>query len=249
MSESRSNYTPRPMSNTTTIALGGVALAVVVVIVVAVFQWRPTSDATPTAVRVDGYGLVQDPGVRAVLESDGSMLLGHPDAKKTIEMFEDPLCPACGNLERIYGQEIARNIDTGALAVRYRLVNFLDRQSPSKDYSTRAIAASQCVAETGSGQALSSFHAEVFTGSRPSEGGSDLSNDELAEIARTTGAAESATRCISNGDKVDFARTTAKAQTAALAEALGGAAATPSVFDGETKIDIRDENWVVSVTG
>ncbi|WP_327120751.1 thioredoxin domain-containing protein [Nocardia sp. NBC_01730] len=244
MSESRSNYTPRPMSSVTTYALGGVALALIVLIVIAAIRWG-RDEAT---VRNDGYGPVRDPGLHAVLEQDGSILLGRPDAKKTIDIFEDPLCPGCGNLEHIYGQEIAQQIDEGELKVRYRLVNFLDARSRSKDYSTRAVAANQCVAEGGSGPVYSKFHMELFTTKRPSEGGADLTNEELAAIARDAGAVESVLRCVSTGAEVDSARTTAKAQTDALGAALGGSAATPAVFDGTTKVDVNNEDWVVSLT-
>ncbi|WP_280350582.1 DsbA family protein [Nocardia abscessus] len=209
------------MSSATTYALGAVALALIVLIVIAAIRWGRDE----AAVRNDGYGSVRDPAVHSVLEPNGSILLGRPDAKKTIDIFEDPLCPGCGSLERIYGQEIAQKIDAGALAVRYRLVNFLDGRSRSKDYSTRAVAANQCVAEAGSGPVYSKFHTELFTTKRPSEGGADLSKEELAAIA---GDAESVRQCIANGAKVDFARTTAMAQTAALGAALGGSAATPA---------------------
>ncbi|MBF6466876.1 thioredoxin domain-containing protein [Nocardia beijingensis] len=231
------------MSSATTYALGAVAL-VIVLIVIAAIRWG-RDDA---AVRNDGYGSVRDPAVHSQLEPNGAILLGRPDAKKTIDIFEDPLCPGCGSLERIYGQEIAQKIDEGALAVRYRLVNFLDARSRSKDYSTRAVAANQCVAESGSGPVYSKFHTELFTTKRPSEGGADLSNEELAAIAGDAGAAESVRQCIATGAEVDAARATAMAQTTALGEALGGSAATPAVFDGTTKVDTNDENWVVSLT-
>ncbi|WP_280294244.1 DsbA family protein [Nocardia abscessus] len=224
------------MSSATTYALGAVALALIVLIVIAAIRWGRDE----AAVRNDGYGSVRDPAVHSVLEPNGSILLGRPDAKKTIDIFEDPLCPGCGSLERIYGQEIAQKIDAGALAVRYRLVNFLDGRSRSKDYSTRAVAANQCVAEAGSGPVYSKFHTELFTTKRPSEGGADLSNEELAAIAGDAGAAESVRQCIANGAKVDFARTTAMAQTAALGAALGGSAATPALVGRPARVGPQD---------
>ncbi|WP_433658098.1 DsbA family protein [Nocardia sp. CA-128927] len=244
MSESRSNYTPRPMSSKTTYALGAVALALIAVIVFVAIR----NGHDEVSVRNDGYGSAHDPGVHVMLEPDGSILLGRPAAPKTIDIFEDPICPACGNMERVYGQEIAQKIDEGKLAVRYRLVNFLDARSRSKDYSTRAIAANQCVAEGGSGPVYAKFHTELFTTKRPSEGGADLSNDELAAQARIAGAPESVLQCVSTGAKVDAAHTSAKTTTDALEALLGGSAATPSVFDGKTKIDVSKEDWVDVLT-
>ncbi|MFG1791252.1 DsbA family protein [Nocardia sp. NPDC049149] len=232
------------MSSTTTYALGAVALALIVVIVIAAITWGRDEPA----VRNDGYGSVHDPAVTVVLETDGSILLRKPSAVKSIDIFEDPLCPACGNMERTYGQEIAQQIDEGKLAVRYRLVNFLDPRSRSKDYSTRAVAANQCVAEGLSSSVYAKFHTETFTTKRPSEGGADLSNDELAALARVAGAAEPVVQCIATGAKVDTARASAQATTDALDVLTGGKAGTPSVFDGKTKIDVSNEDWVAALT-
>ncbi|MFF3223051.1 DsbA family protein [Nocardia suismassiliense] len=232
------------MSSKTTYALGAVALALIAVIVIAAIGWGHDEPS----VRNDGYGSAHDPGVRVLLEPDGSILLGKPNAPKTVDFYEDPICPACGNLERIAGQEIAQRIDEGKLAVRYRLVNFLDNRSRSKDYSTRAVAANQCVAEGGSGPVYSKFHTELFTTKRPSEGGADLDNAELAAIARVAGAPESVLQCISTGARVDAARTDATAAMTALEAALGKSAGTPSVFDGKSKIDISNEDWVDALT-
>ncbi|WP_040737866.1 thioredoxin domain-containing protein [Nocardia tenerifensis] len=244
MSESRSNYTPRPMSSKTTYALGAVAVVLIAVIVVLATR----GGHEEASARNDGYGSAHDPGVHVVLEPDGSILLGKPDAPKTIDIFEDPICPGCGNMERIYGQEIAQKIDEGKLTVRYRLVNFLDARSRSKDYSSRAVAANQCVAEGGSGPVYSKFHTELFTTKRPSEGGADLDNSELAALARAADAPESVLQCISSGAKIDAAKASATAMTDALDAALNGSAATPAVFDGKTKIDVNKQDWVDVLT-
>ncbi|WP_345499810.1 thioredoxin domain-containing protein [Nocardia callitridis] len=232
------------MSSTTTYALGAVAVVVIVLVVLAVFRFGRDE----AAVRNDGYGPVHDPAVLVVLQMDSSILLGKPDAKKTIDLYEDPLCPGCGNVERIYGQELAQAVDEGKLALRYHLVNFLDEQSASKDYSTRAVAANLCVAEASSGPTYSKFHTELFTTKRPSEGGDDHDNAALADIAAAAGAPESVKLCIARGAKVDTARATAKSALDALGKALGGDAATPAVFDGDTKVDVNKEDWVATLT-
>ncbi|WP_406232145.1 DsbA family protein [Nocardia sp. NBC_01009] len=243
MSESRSNYTPRPMSSKTTYALGAVALALIVLIVILAMRWGRDEPA----VRNDGYGPVHSSAVVATLQPDGLILVGRPDARKTIEVYADPLCPGCGSMERVYGQEIAQQQDEGKLAVRYHLVNFLESKSRSKDYSTRAIAANECVAEAGSGPVYSKFHALLFTTSQPEEGGADLSNEELAAVAREAGASDQVAQCIASGAKVDAARAHALVALGTLNELLDGRAATPSVFDGKTKLDVNNEEWVLDV--
>lgn len=242
MSNSPSDYTPRPMSNRTTYALGAVALGLITLIVFFAYRWG--SDGAE--VRNDGYGTVRNEAVRTSLESSGAVLLGRPAAPKTIDIYEDPLCPACGTLENLYGQEIAQKVDEGELAVRYRFVNFLDPKSASGDYSTRATAALQCVAETGSGVVYGKFHDALFTTRQPDEG-ADLTDDELLTIATEAGASEEARTCLSTGARTQDAKNQATAAVDDLSAALDGAAATPAVFDGTAHIDVNEPEWVQKV--
>lgn len=233
------------MSSTTTYALGGVAIVLIVLIVILAMRWGREDEAT---VRNDGYGPVHNSAVISVLAPDGAVLLGRPDAAKTIDVYEDPLCPACGQVERIYGQELAQQIDEGKLAVRYHYVNFLDPRSGSKDYSTRAIAANECVAEAGSGPTYSKFHELMFVSRQPREGSGDLTNQELAEMARAAGAPEGVVQCVGSGAKVDAAKANAKTALDDLNSRLGGRAATPAIFEGADRIDVNNETWVVDLT-
>ncbi len=63
------------------------------------------------------------------------------------------------------------------LAVRYHLLNFLDDQSHSKNYSTRAVAASYCVAGQNDPKLYASFYSALF--------GSDFQPQENAASDRT----------------------------------------------------------------
>ncbi|MGN2636385.1 DsbA family protein [Nocardia takedensis] len=228
------------MSSTTTYALGAVAVVLIALVVILVMRW--TRDEAE--VRNDGYGVVRNPAVVSVLAPDGAVQLGRVDAKKTIDLYEDPMCPACGEVERVYSQELAQAVDEGALAVRYRFVNFLDPKSSSKDYSTRAIAANECVAEAGSGPVYAAFHEKLFVTDQPDEGG-DLTNQQLADLARDAGAGEETVQCVATGARVEAARTHAKAALDQLNGLLDGKAATPAVFAGPTRLDVNNENWVV----
>jgi protein-disulfide isomerase len=240
VSNSPSDYTPRPMSNRTTYALGALALILIALIVVFAYRWGGRNEVQ---VRNDGYGSVHDEAVTAALQSDGSVRLGRPEVLETIEIYEDPMCPSCGTLETLYGQELAQKLDEGKLAIRYRFVNFLDPKSASGDYSSRAIAALQCVADTGSGVTYSKFHETLFTTRQPDEG-SELGDDDLLTIATESGASEPARACITSGAHRGAVPDQARATLDDLTVALDGAAATPSVFDGATKIDVNEPDWV-----
>ena len=230
-------------SNRSTYLLGALAIVVIAAIVIGGVIWESHRNQTHN----EGYGSVQNPNVSAELQPDGSVRLGLPDAAKTIDVFEDPLCPFCAQLEQKHGQEIAQAIDQAKLAVHYHMLNFLDSLSASGDYSTRAVAATQCVAATGSGVAYARFRGILFTPENlPKERGtSDHSNDDLANMARDAGADDHAVTCIREGQKVQSA---AKDGDAARQQMMAaGGRGTPAVFVGTTEIDPTDPNWVANL--
>lgn len=243
VSTGSSKHTPRPVSSTTTYALAAVAVVLIGVIVFAFLAWSRDTPAT----RNDGYGTVKNPAVTVTIADGGVIRLGRPDAAKTIDFYEDPLCPGCGAQERIHGQELAQKIDEGELAVRYHFVAFLDDQSQSKDYSTRAVAANLCVAQSGSAVAYGKFHELLFVENQPREGADDHSDTELADLAKQAGAPDTAIECITSGAQRTAAATAVATQFDELAKRLDGRVSTPSVFDGTTKIDVSDENWVTEL--
>ncbi|MBO0856498.1 MAG: DsbA family protein [Nocardia sp.] len=233
------------MSNRTTYGLAAAALVVAVVLVALFVHHRSTS--VPT-VQDDGYGPVHDPAVSVRLDPDGSIVLGKPSATKTIDVFEDPMCPACGSMEHYFGQQIAKLIDQGKFAVRYRLVNFLDPKSAGKDYSTRAVAASECVAAGGNGRVFSTFHQTLFTAKQPSEDGGTPTDQDLAAIAADAGAPQQIQQCIASGERVEAARTNAQGALVALKTAVGQIQ-TPTVLDGGKNVDTDKPGWATSLAG
>lgn len=241
---SKNKYNPQPESSKSTYILGGLAILVIAVIVIGGVIWQ-NQRSEPLN---DGYGGVKNSEVQVQTQDDGVVLMGLPDAATTIDMFEDPMCPACRLFEGRYGQQIAQAVDDGKIAVRYHLMNFLNEASPSKDYSTRAIAATQCVADSGDAIAYSAFHTALFDeANQPAEGGSsDLSNEDLAQLARDAGASDDAANCIESGDGVEQAAAHAAASSKALAAA--GANSTPSVVHNGTVIDpFSDTEWIANL--
>lgn len=237
----KNKYNPQPESSRSTYIFGGLAVLVIAVLVIGGVIWQNDRSKPRNA----GYGGVQNSEVQVAIQDNGVVLLGRPDANTTIDLFEDPLCPYCAELENRNGQELAQAVDEGRVAVRYHILNFLNRLSASGDYSTRGVAALQCVAATGNAVAYSEFHAALFSpGKQPKENGSsDHSNEELAQIAKDAGASDDAARCITSGARVDQAAADAEAGRQALA--ASGATGTPAVIENGTVIDaLGNENWV-----
>ncbi|MBF0660587.1 MULTISPECIES: DsbA family protein [unclassified Rhodococcus (in: high G+C Gram-positive bacteria)] len=238
-------YTPEPTSNKFTYILGGVAVVVIAALVIGGVLWTSGgSDA-----RNDGYGTVQNAAVEVSLD-DGAILLGRPDAAATIDLYEDPMCPYCAELEHKHSQELAQAIDNGEVAVRYHILAFLDRLSSSGDYSTRSVAAAQCVAESGDAVVFSKFHDTLLSpDTQPAEGGdSDLDNAALAQLARDAGASDETVQCIADGARVEQAAADAEAGRQKLATT--GATGTPAVIYNGTVIDaLGNENWIAELSG
>jgi len=124
---------------------------------------------------------------------------GTDEPKAVLSFYEDFLCPACGNLERILGPTVSRLIDSGAIAADYHMVAILDR-AQNDNYSSRAGAAAYCVADE-SVDAFRRFHTALYTEElQPSEIGTHFPDDtRLIELARQAGAAGSVPACINSG--------------------------------------------------
>lgn len=238
-------YNPQPTSSKATYIVGGLAIVVIAALVIGGILLTKSSDEPRNA----GYGAVQNSAVQVTMEDAGVVRLGLPDVTNTIDMFEDPMCPFCAQLEEKHGQEVAQAVDEGKLAVRYHILNFLNRLSASGDYSTRAVAASQCVAQTGDAIAYSKFHGELFSPANqpPENGKSDLSNEDLAKLAKDAGANEAAVNCITSGERMQQAA--ADAETGRAALAASGATGTPAVIHNGQDIDaLGNPDWVSQVS-
>ena len=238
MSTSTNAPNKRPVSSRRSTVIGATVLLLVAAVVIGgiIFQ---SSRNQP---RVDGYGPAQ---TAAVQVSDGVVRVGAPNAPVTIDVYEDFLCPVCGQFEKIYGQELAQALDQGKIAARYHLLDFLNEASASKTYSTRAAAAALCVAADGNGSAYPKFHAALFASdTQPKErAAADLSDAQLADIAKSVGASAAAQSCVTGGAKMAEAAAASRAGEQQLA-AAAGQVGTPTVLRDGKPVDFQDRDWI-----
>lgn len=148
-----------------------VSIAAVVVLVIAglvgwsVYSSQRSDDFTaPTGSNEAGTGIVAGSG------------------PVTMDIYEDFLCPACKQFEQVSGATIDQLISEGKVRVVYHPVAYLNRFSTT-GYSTRSSAASGCAAEGGRYRE----YARALFERQPPEGGAGLSDDELVDIAASTG--------------------------------------------------------------
>ena len=191
------------------------ATAVVVIFAVAVVFYIVTSSHKKPAPVAGGA----DDAVRV---TSGKLITkpGSTDPKVVVSFYEDFLCPACGNFERTYGPTVSKLIDTGAIAADYSMVSILD-SSQNQNYSSRAGAASLCVADE-SIDAYRRFHTALYSkGIQPDERGPNFpDNAKLIELAREAGVAGKVPDCINSGKYLD------KVKGAAAADKIN---ATPTI--------------------
>lgn len=136
-----------------------------------------------------------------------ALSIGDPDALGQIDLYVDPLCPFSGKFVRAYGDEIGKRVENGTLRVNLRFVDFLDKYSASGAYDSRAIYAAYVVADQSrSSDVTWRFIESIYAKDhQPKEGGStDLSNDQLADIANQVGAPQLAQDLIRVGLPIGF---------------------------------------------
>jgi protein-disulfide isomerase len=196
------------------VAVGIVAVLVLAVVVVIALQAR------------GGEEEVTYPGGTTLTTPDdpasGGVLVGQ-EGEVTLVVYEDYQCPFCRELEEESGEYLRELAEGADVSVVRRPVAILDRVSDG--YSTRAVAAAGCVADTDP-EAFDAWAAQVFT-EQPSEGGSGLPDDRLVEIAAEAGV--DIEQCVADGTFVPWAGATTEAAAAELDRL-----STPTVLvDGE----------------
>ncbi len=227
--------TQRPRRRKSWLLAGVAALLVVVLVVVLVIWLVPDPSPPANAVKLQ----VLDDGVS----------VGAAEAPTTLDIFNEPICPKCAEFIRSNASDLQAAIDDKKITVHYHLLNFLDNASASGDYSTRALAASLCVASANDPKLYTDFYAGLFASSfQPKENGtSDPSDSELSDLAASLGASGSVKICITSGQQLGEAKTKA-ANASDTLSGLMSDPGTPQVFNGTTNVDTSDSSWLETFT-
>jgi len=227
--------------------VGAAVTAVVAVVggfaVVAAHPWKSSSpSSTPTSAP-------PPPDAVELRVLDDGVSLGSSAAPTTIDIFNEPICPPCGSFIRSNASDIDNAVNNKKLAVRYHLLSFIDDKSHSKNYSTRAVAATYCVAAQNDPKLYANFYSGLFASNfQPAEDApEDRTDGELAQLAKTVGVDASVIDCIKAGDDVG----TGKAKAAAANATLNGlnATGTPFVWDGTKAVNYQDPTWLTKLIG
>lgn len=197
--------------------VGGVVLAVLVIVVGGFFLSR----ALDTTSDVDA----------PAAGSEFGLTIGPDDAPHTVVIYEDFLCPFCGELERATREDLTQLAADGKVQVEYRPFDLLGEVS---DYSPRAAGAFSIVLDASGPDVAKKFHDLLFE-NQPSESGPFPDDDALVDLAVEAGADESDVRAAIEADEGS-----AWVQDATQAAGDAGVRSTPTILlDGEVFQDGR----------
>jgi len=158
-------------------------LAIVVAVVVAVIVGGAALLSSRDTTGQDGGGAT----ATAPSGADGyGVLVGQPDAPKTVVIYEDFQCPVCKAFEDASAKQVAQGIDEGKVRVEYRIVSFLD-QASQNEYSSRAANAAAAVLDIAGPDAFKTFHDTLYA-NQPAENTAGPGNDQLIAWAVQAGA-------------------------------------------------------------
>ena len=145
---------------------------------------------------VGGYLLISNLGsdkpdtAPAGASGDYGLVIGEADAPKEIVVYEDFLCPFCGQLELTVREGLDAAVEAGEVSVEYRPLGFLERID---DYSPEAANAFAVVLDESGPEVAKAFHDLLFD-NQPSEDGPFPDTDDLIDLAVEAGATEADVR-------------------------------------------------------
>lgn len=143
-----------------------------------------------------------------------------------VDVFEDPMCPACAQAEAALSEPLAALVDAGTVTVNYYMLGFLGQPS------VRASAAAGCAAEEGK---FLQFH-DVLYASQPQQGTSAWTVDDLVAAGETAGVGGEFEKCVREGRFTGFVD---QVNSSALSK---GVESTPAFFVNDEKVNV-DQSW------
>lgn len=200
--------------------VGGVVVALLVVVLGGFFLARALDTTSNVSAPTAG--------------SDVGLTIGSADAPHTVVVYEDFLCPYCGEFEKASRDDLAQLAADGKVQVEYRPFDLLGGGDPSS-YSVRAASAFSIVLATSGPEVAKKFH-DLLYENQPSESGPFPDSSALADLAVEAGAKEADVRDAIEADQgIDWVTKATAAATKA------GVQGTPTVLvDGKVVTDFSD---------
>lgn len=187
---------------------------------------QPDPSQPPLMLSEDGFGIVA----------------GFDNAPVRIEIFTEPQCSHCADLQADFGDRLGYYIRVGQLKVTYRPVTFLDEHSGG--HSAQVTNAMFLAADgDATGTQFQRFVQELWANQDP--GGPGPSDDEMADMAEEAGMPEKVAKRIAHGESAVNVADMDDSNFEYLFEIDPLETGTPTVYDPATdeKLDIYDD-WL-----
>jgi protein-disulfide isomerase len=179
--------------------------------------------------------------------ADGNGLaVGSGAAPVQLEVFCEPQCPYCAELESTFGDRIAGDLASGRLAVTYRWLTFLDAKHHN-DASARISNALFLAADPSTpATAYQAFVQDLYR-HQSSDG---PSNGDIAAMARESGITEAVADRIAAGDYAVDTAALNDANRARLGQVNPENPSTPTVYDLKANkvVETQDPAWLDDVS-
>jgi protein-disulfide isomerase len=190
----------------------------------------------PLTVSKDGYGIVA----------------GFANAPSKIEIYTEPQCNHCADLQHDFGDQLAYYIAVGQLEVTYRPMTFLDDTTAgySGHVSNALFLATEKTGSpqvTATGTEFQHFVENVWAHQRP--GGKPPTGDELLDFAKKAGMPDAVAQNIKGGGSAVNVKEMDAANFQFLYEIDSVETGTPTVYDlrRDEKLDIYDNDWLTKL--
>lgn len=195
---------------------------------------RPDPNRAPLTLTEDGTGVVA----------------GFDDAPARIEIFTEPQCSHCRDLQLDFGDRLTYHITVGDLQVTYRPLTFLDKDDEGYSATVAnalfvaALPAGPSGDTSADGTQFQRFVEELWINQDP--GGAPFSGDELRDMAVAAGMPDAVADDLA-GDRsgVDIAELN-DTNFIFLVDIDPLQTGTPTVYDlvDDEKVDIYDDDWL-----
>ncbi|WP_307841978.1 thioredoxin domain-containing protein [Salinibacterium sp. SWN1162] len=104
-----------------------------------------------------------------------------------IQIYVDYLCPICGSFEQTNAEYIESLVENDAATLEIHPITILDRLSQGQRYSSRAVNAVACVADSSPNDFYSYHNTLLSEAVQPAENTAGLSNDDLIDLLDVVG--------------------------------------------------------------
>lgn len=183
--------------------------------------------------------------VPRTLDGNG-VLVGSWLAPVQLEIFCEPQCPYCAEMESTDGDKLATAVASGRLAITYRWLTFLNARHHN-EVSTRLVNALFLAADPATTPtAYQAFVQDLYR--HQSHDGPAA--DAVASMARESGLPDVVADRIAAGDDAVDAIAVGEANKARLKDENPDNPGTPTIYNLNTRsvVDTQDPGWLDALT-